>query len=433
MNFEQFLLCLINALLAMGYSLIAPLYPSIALSHSVSLITIGFVMASSSIFQILTISYSIFILKNYERKKVFIIGTILCSTCTLTYGFLNFINNKALFLFVSFGSRILDGFGTGIVYPIIYSVISRISSENELKQNIGYMEFFWNAGFTCGPVIITIFYYFGGYTLPFAIAALCRYSVLLTLFYIPMDDESEELNKKDDKNVIDNDMNERLLENNENENLNQNSSLSSDSIFPIIYNSYRILLYVLSVIVITNSTTFYFPTLTEYLKNSYGLTVTMSSLFFLGNSVSYLISLQFINQISNYFGNIPIMAISLIFNGFGCLLIPPIGILPFSSIITFIGIFINGFFSSFINVNMFIVSGDELKRMDNRATETQKSDISSALFNASLNIADLIAPILGAYITSKINFGWSAYVSGSFCFILSILFIKEYEKIKKEL
>ena len=212
MNFEQFLLCLINALLAMGYSLIAPLYPSIALSHSVSLITIGFVMASSSIFQILTISYSIFILKNYERKKVFIIGTILCSTCTLTYGFLNFINNKALFLFVSFGSRILDGFGTGIVYPIIYSVISRISSENELKQNIGYMEFFWNAGFTCGPVIITIFYYFGGYTLPFAIAALCRYSVLLTLFYIPMDDDSEELNKKDDKNVIDNDMSEKLLE-----------------------------------------------------------------------------------------------------------------------------------------------------------------------------------------------------------------------------
>jgi MFS family permease len=248
-----------------------------------------------------------------------------------------------------------------------------------------------------------------------------------------MDDDSEELNKKDDKNIIDNNMSERLLESDENENLNQNSSLSSDSIFPIIYNSYRILLYVLSVIVITNSTTFYFPTLTEYLKNSYGLTVTMSSLFFLGNSVSYLISLQFINQISNYFGNIPIMAISLIFNGFGCLLIPPIGILPFSSIITFIGIFINGFFSSFINVNMFIVSGDELKRMDNRATETQKSDISSALFNASLNIADLIAPILGAYITSKINFGWSAYVSGSFCFILSILFIKEYEKIKKEL
>jgi MFS family permease len=248
-----------------------------------------------------------------------------------------------------------------------------------------------------------------------------------------MDDDSEELNKKDDKNIIDNNMNERLLESDENENLNQNSSLSSDSIFPIIYNSYRILLYVLSVIVITNSTTFYFPTLTEYLKNSYGLTVTMSSLFFLGNSVSYLISLQFINEISNFFGNIPIMALSLFFNGFGCLLIPPIPLLPLSSTITFIGIFINGFFSSFINVNMFIVSGDELKRMDNRATETQKSDISSALFNASLNIADLIAPILGAYITSKINFGWSAYVSGSFCFILSILFIKEYEKIKKEL
>ena len=142
MNLEEFLLCLINALLAMGYSLIAPLYPSIALSHSVSLITIGFVMASSSIFQILTISYSIFILKNYERKKVFIIGTILCSSCTLTYGFLNFINNKMIFLIVSFGSRILDGFGTGIVYPIIYSIISRISSENDLKQNIGYMEFF---------------------------------------------------------------------------------------------------------------------------------------------------------------------------------------------------------------------------------------------------------------------------------------------------
>ena len=159
----------------------------------------------------------------------------------------------------------------------------------------------------------------------------------------------------------------------------------------------------------------------------------MSSLFFLGNSVSYLISLQFINEISNFFGNIPIMALSLFFNGFGCLLIPPIPLLPLSSTITFIGIFINGFFSSFINVNMFIVSGDELKRMDKRATETQKSDISSALFNASLNIADLIAPILGAYITSKISFGWSAYVSGSFCFILSILFVKEYNKIKKEI
>jgi hypothetical protein len=76
------------------------------------------------------------------------------------------------------------------------------------------------------------------------------------------------------------------------------------------------------------SKTFFYSTFTTHLMGQYGLSVEMSSVFFVINMVSYVIVLQFLNKITLKFGLKLTLAIGLLVSFTSVLLLPPIGIFP---------------------------------------------------------------------------------------------------------
>ena len=86
-----------------------------------------------------------------------------------------------MFIIISFLLRAIHGFACGIIEIVIYSLISSISTEEEIQMALGYMEIAWCIGLSAGPLFASIFYEIGGFTLPFLVLGSLLYiSVFLT-------------------------------------------------------------------------------------------------------------------------------------------------------------------------------------------------------------------------------------------------------------
>lgn len=75
------------------------------------------------------------------------------------------------------------------------------------------------------------------------------------------------------------------------------------------------------------SKTFYFPTLTNHLKNKFNLRVEFSSLFFGVNIISYFISLSYITHLTEKLGLILTILAGIIINVICVLFLPPVDFL----------------------------------------------------------------------------------------------------------
>jgi fucose permease len=76
------------------------------------------------------------------------------------------------------------------------------------------------------------------------------------------------------------------------------------------------------------SKSFFYPTFTPYLVNTYGLSIEISSIFFVINMISYLIMLQFLESITHRLGIKLTILSGLMLDCIGILFLPPISILP---------------------------------------------------------------------------------------------------------
>jgi MFS family permease len=77
MKKELIALFLLNILSAIGYSLIAPLYPPLARERGLKDYTIGFIISLYAISSFLVTPFAPLIISKYGRKKCFYIATIM--------------------------------------------------------------------------------------------------------------------------------------------------------------------------------------------------------------------------------------------------------------------------------------------------------------------------------------------------------------------
>jgi len=71
MNREIFLLFFVNIISGIGYSLVAPLFPSIALKRSLSEFTIGFIISLYAIANLIVTPFTDKFFKKFGKKNVF--------------------------------------------------------------------------------------------------------------------------------------------------------------------------------------------------------------------------------------------------------------------------------------------------------------------------------------------------------------------------
>ena len=188
------LFLLINTLSGMGYSLAAPLFPSLSNSELLTEEILGWIISTYSLAGTILTPFVPFLTNKFNRVTLLIISTSLEATCTLLYGFLNYVDNFYVLLIIIFILRTIHGLCSAIIGVLVYSLTISLTEENELELALGNLEIGWSIGTSSGPLFASFFYGFGGYSLPFILLGL----ILFISVYLSNSIHSDRLLANDD-------------------------------------------------------------------------------------------------------------------------------------------------------------------------------------------------------------------------------------------
>ena len=405
MRKSQYVLFFMNMFSGMAYSIIAPLFPVIAEKKGVSEEIVGYLISTCALTSFISCFFVPFLVKKFGRIEILYVTTFGEATCIIFYGFFNLINSYHSLIIISFTTRAIHGMCGGVVGTMVYSLISSISTDDEIQMALGNMEVAWCIGLSAGPLFASIFYEIGGYTLPFiALGASLYISVYLTKII-----SAEKVNSEEDE-----------------EKGEEHSIIKSLFHIDIILN-----LGTVSIGIIV--TTYYFPCLSNHLTQKYGLSVSVSSLFFIVGMVFYMLFLQFLTKITKRYGMHGTPCIGLLMTAIGCLFIYPVPPLPQSIISILFGLCMAGGAGAPINVPALLNLSKDLKKYDPNLDEFTSNDIASTLYTIVNNIGDFVGPTLGGFLSTYFGFKNCCLIISIFIFIYLFLFIFAfYSQIKNE-
>ena len=396
MRKPQYVLFFMNMFTGMAYSIIAPLFPGIATKHNVNEDILGLLISIGALASFCAAPFVPKLISKFGRIDLLYFSTFGEATCVILYGFFNFIPSYYSFIIIGFSVRIIHGIFTGIVGILIYSLVSCISSEDEIQMALGNMEVAWCLGLSAGPLFASVFYKLGGYILPFvALGGSLYISVYLTKII-----SEEKINTEDEG------------EKNENE----------PSIFKSIFHI-SIILNLFTVTIGIIVTTFYFPCLTNHLTQNYNLSISISSLFFVVGMVFYMFILQFLTKITKLLGMHGTSAFGILMTSLGCLFIYPVPPIPQNILSILLGLCLTGGAGAPINVPALINLSKDLKKYDPDLDEFVASDIASTLYTIVNELGDFIGPVLGGFLSSNYGFKKCCLILSIFIIIFLVIFI----------
>ena len=371
----------------MAYSIIAPLFPIAAEKHGINEEVLGYLISICALVCFCVSPFVPLIIKKFGRIFILYTSTFAEASCVLSYGFFNYIPSHHSFIIISFTIRIIHGLFCGIVSIIIYSIISSISTDEEVQMALGYMEIAWCIGLSAGPLFASIFYKIGGFTLPFlALGSLLYISVYLTKII-----SAENINSEENSD-------------------NKEESSYFKSVFHL-----NIILNILAITLGIIATTFYFPCLTNHLTNNYHLSVSIASLFFIVGMVFYMFFLRYLTAITNKLGMEKTPCLGLLMITFGSLFVYPVFPIPQNLFSILIGLCLIGGAGAPLNVPGLINMSNYLKKYDTNLDELTSNDIASTLYSLANSIGDFVGPTLGGFLSTKFGFK-------NCCLIVSVLF-----------
>ena len=405
MRKPQYVLFFMNIFTGMAYSIVAPLFPGIATKHGVNEDVLGLLISVGAFASFCAAPFVPKLISKFGRIDLLYFATFGEATCVVLYGFFNYIPSHHSFIIISFTIRIIHGIFTGIVGILIYSIVSCISTEDEIQLALGNMEVAWCLGLSAGPLFASVFYKIGGYILPFlALGGSLYISVYLTKII-----SAESVNKEDEGEK------------------DENEFSVLKSIFHI-----SIILNLLTVTIGIIVTTFYFPCLTNHLSQHFNLSVSVSSLFFVVGMIFYMIILQFLSKITKKLGMHGTESLGILMIALGCLFIYPVPPIPKHIISILLGLCLTGGAGAPINVPALINLSKDLKKYDPNLDEFVASDIASTLYTIVNDMGDFIGPVLGGFLSSNFGFKNCCLILSIFIFIFLIIFILFFFKEIRE-
>ena len=368
------ILFLINSLSAVGYSLIAPLYPLIAREKEVQEGLVGIIFASFAVSNIIIIPIIPTLVVSIGKKNLFRNAILLEGTCTIVYGIIHYIPFKGLFILISFVLRFSQGIGCAITSTLIYSIAASNSDEEAIKTNIGYMELAYSIGLTVGPLIGSFFYHFLGYSFPFFISGVAMLSSYKFLGYLKIEEVTPD---------------------------------KSPNFFQPLANL-GILMTFIAVFLDMLSTSFIYPVFSTHLVDKFGLSVEKTSFFFIVEMITYFFTIQYLGRLSEILGSKLTMAVGMVINWVCVLMLSPVGLFPQSLIIIIFGLLGIGAAGALITIPAIVDLMENIR--DYLSIEEElANDYASGLYNLSVNFAESAGPIIGGFLTQKGGFDFSCW------------------------
>ena len=370
------LFIIINIINGAGYTLISPLLPILGKKENLSESTLGWMIGIFPISSCIMTTMIPILGKKFSRIKLLSYATFFAAISTFLYSVLIFISNKTLLIVFFFALRIFHGFCATIVCVLISSLNISSSKKENTQSNLGKSEIALSIGTSISPLICSIFYKIGGYTLPFLFTG--AFSILAFCLSFQINDKK--IRKESDEVEDDN-------------NYNYLKYLTYPEIYSIL----------LGFVFCMISVTFSYPCLTYHLINNYSISVSIASLFFIAPMVPYIITSQFLDKISAKIGIYFTFSLGLFLSGISSLFVYPTPPLAQSPINILIGFFILGIGS----VPVFIPG--------------------------LVMLSNFIGPILGGYLTDNFGFKLCCIIISTIVVTCSaIFFVFFYSTIKND-
>ncbi len=170
-----FLIVFINLV---GFGIIIPVLPLYAESFSASATTIGLLLASYSLAQMLATPYLGALSDRYGRRPILILSQLGTFISFMMLGFANTLP-------MVFAARILDGASGGSI-STAQAYISDVVEEKNRAKAFGVIGAAFGIGFIAGPAISALLGANGNFTVPiFLAAAISLLSLVLTVILLP--------------------------------------------------------------------------------------------------------------------------------------------------------------------------------------------------------------------------------------------------------
>ena len=401
------LFIIINIINGAGYTLISPLLPILGKKENLSESTLGWMIGIFPISSCIMTTMIPILGKKFSRIKLLSYATFFAAISTFLYSVLILISNKTLLIVFFFALRIFHGFCATIVCVLISSLNISSSKKENTQSNLGKSEIALSIGTSISPLICSIFYKIGGYTLPFLFTG--AFSILAFCLSFQINDKK--IRKESDEVEDDN-------------NYNYLKYLTHPEIYSIL----------LGFVFCMISVTFSYPCLTYHLINNYSISVSIASLFFIAPMVPYIITSQFLDKISAKIGIYFTFSLGLFLSGISSLFVYPTPPLSQSPIIILIGFFILGIGSVPVFIPGLVMLSKNIKKIDDSIDEMSANDIASAINNLCLDLGNFVGPILGGYLADNFGFQLCCFIITAIVIAYSAIFILFFfSKIKNDL
>jgi MFS family permease len=175
---QLFPLCFAVFVSMLGFGLVMPLLPIYARSFGATGIQLGLLTASFAISRAITTYPGGWLADKSGRKKPIIIGLLMYSVVMGLYGFTEDVNQLIIL-------RALQGVASGIVWPVISTMVVDIVVPEDRGKALGLYEMMWFLGMAVGPGLGGVLA--GAFTIAFpffvcgALAFLSMVLVILTV------------------------------------------------------------------------------------------------------------------------------------------------------------------------------------------------------------------------------------------------------------
>ena len=389
-----FVFFIMNIISGMGYSIISPLFPPLAIKIGLTETIIGFIIGIFDIANTILTTFTPKLCQKFTRIKLLYFSAFGEATCTIIYGIIgHYVKSYNLLIISMLIVRIIHGCCGAIIATLVYSLTISLSDKSETKQAIGYLEVAWCFGISFGPILASVFYHYGGYPLPFIVIGF----ILYTSVYL----SSIVANEKTDSN----------------------DEIQEDPPF-LKFLLYEEIIVILGAFIFGMvSESFFYPSLTNHLTRHFGLSVKISSFFFAILALAYIITLQFLDKTTEKFGLYGACFFGLDMAALGVLMVYPYHPFPQKIFLVAIGLALIGGGGAPIFVPGLVSLTKSIKKIAPDLDELSANDVASAIYNLTIAIGNFIGPIIGGYLSTRFGFNHSCLIISSFIFFYSIIYL----------
>ncbi len=171
-------LCFAVFVSMLGFGLVMPLLPIYARNFGASGLQLGFLTSSFAVARLITTFPGGWLADKLGRKKPVVLGLLVYSIVMSLYGFSQDVFQLILF-------RALQGMASGIVWPVISTMVADMVSPGDRGKAIGIYEMTWFLGTVVGPGLGGVLAGTFSISVPFFVCgALALLSTVLVAFTV---------------------------------------------------------------------------------------------------------------------------------------------------------------------------------------------------------------------------------------------------------